>query len=82
VKANPETAERALVAAETAAKALWNVLDGFEARRNGWGGGVGFSVGIGKSCSRRDAREKSAESFLVRCESPDRFSRRLGGENQ
>ena len=33
VKANPETAERALVAAETAAKALWNVLDGFEARR-------------------------------------------------
>ena len=32
-KANPETAERALVAAETAAKALWNVLDGFEARR-------------------------------------------------
>ncbi len=33
VKANPETAEKALVAAETAAKALWAVLDGFEARR-------------------------------------------------
>jgi pyrroloquinoline-quinone synthase len=33
VKANPETAEKALVAAENAAKALWRVLDGFEARR-------------------------------------------------
>ena len=33
VKANPETAERALAAAETAAKGLWRVLDGFEARR-------------------------------------------------
>jgi len=33
VKANPETAEQALVAAETAAKALWAVLDAFEARR-------------------------------------------------
>jgi pyrroloquinoline-quinone synthase len=33
VSANPETAERALAAAETAAKALWTVLDGFEARR-------------------------------------------------
>lgn len=33
VKAKPETAEKALVAAETAAKALWAVLDGFEARR-------------------------------------------------
>ncbi|MBZ5666338.1 MAG: iron-containing redox enzyme family protein, partial [Acidobacteriia bacterium] len=33
VKANPETAERALAAAENAAKALWRVLDGFEARR-------------------------------------------------
>jgi pyrroloquinoline-quinone synthase len=33
VKANPETAERALAAAETAAKSLWRVLDGFEARR-------------------------------------------------
>lgn len=33
VKANPETAERALAAAETAAKALWSVMDGFEARR-------------------------------------------------
>ena len=33
VKANPETAEKALAAAETAAKALWRVLDGFEARR-------------------------------------------------
>jgi pyrroloquinoline-quinone synthase len=33
VKANPETAERALGAAETAAKSLWRVLDGFEARR-------------------------------------------------
>jgi len=33
VKANPETAKKALAAAETAAKALWAVLDGFEARR-------------------------------------------------
>ena len=33
VKANPETAEKALAAAENAAKALWAVLDGFEARR-------------------------------------------------
>lgn len=33
VKANPETAEKALAAAETAARGLWQVLDGFEARR-------------------------------------------------
>jgi len=33
VKANPETAGKALAAAEKAAKALWTVLDGFEARR-------------------------------------------------
>ena len=33
VKANPKAAERALAAAESAAKALWAVLDGFEARR-------------------------------------------------
>jgi len=33
VKANPEVARKALAAAETAAKALWTVLDGFEARR-------------------------------------------------
>jgi pyrroloquinoline-quinone synthase len=33
VKANPETAGKALAAAESAAKALWAVLDGFEARR-------------------------------------------------
>jgi pyrroloquinoline-quinone synthase len=33
VEANPETAKKALAAAETAAKALWAVLDGFEARR-------------------------------------------------
>jgi pyrroloquinoline-quinone synthase len=33
VKANPETAPKALAAAEKAAKALWTVLDGFEARR-------------------------------------------------
>ena len=33
VQANPETAEKALVAAESAAKALWTVLDGVEARR-------------------------------------------------
>jgi pyrroloquinoline-quinone synthase len=30
---NPETAERALGAAENAAQALWNALDGIEARR-------------------------------------------------
>ena len=30
---NPEGAERALAAAESAAKALWNTLDGIEARR-------------------------------------------------
>ena len=33
IKANPEAAEKALVAAENAAKALWRVLDAFEARR-------------------------------------------------
>jgi pyrroloquinoline-quinone synthase len=33
VKANPETAEKALAAAESATKALWTVLDGVEARR-------------------------------------------------
>jgi pyrroloquinoline-quinone synthase len=33
VKAYPETAEKALASAETAAKALWTVLDRFEARR-------------------------------------------------
>jgi pyrroloquinoline-quinone synthase len=33
VKANPETAEKALMAAENAARALWRVLDGFAARR-------------------------------------------------
>lgn len=33
VTANPETAEKALAAAESAAKALWAVLDGFETRR-------------------------------------------------
>ncbi len=33
VKANPETSEKALAAAESAAKALWAVLDGIEARR-------------------------------------------------
>jgi pyrroloquinoline-quinone synthase len=33
VKANPETAGKALATAESAAKALWSVLDGFEARR-------------------------------------------------
>ena len=33
VKANPETAEKALAAAEATAKALRAVLDGFEARR-------------------------------------------------
>ncbi len=34
VKANPESAEKALAAAEQAAKALWNVLDAFQARRH------------------------------------------------
>ena len=33
VTANPEAAEKALAAADSAAKALWAVLDGFEARR-------------------------------------------------
>src|SRR5258708_8682321 len=33
VTADPETAEKALVAAESAAKALWTVLDRVEARR-------------------------------------------------
>ena len=33
VAANPETAEKALAAAEVAAKALWTALDGIEARR-------------------------------------------------
>ena len=33
VAANPEQAEAALNAAETAAKALWHALDGMEARR-------------------------------------------------
>jgi len=33
VKANPASAKKALVAAETAAKALWQVLDEFETRR-------------------------------------------------
>jgi pyrroloquinoline-quinone synthase len=33
VAANPERAEKALAAAESTAKALWDVLDGFEARR-------------------------------------------------
>jgi len=33
IRAHPETAKKALAAAETAAKALWTVLDGFEARR-------------------------------------------------
>jgi pyrroloquinoline-quinone synthase len=33
VEDNPETAEKALAAAEKTAKALWTVLDGFEARR-------------------------------------------------
>jgi pyrroloquinoline-quinone synthase len=33
VKANPETAEAALASAEMTAKALWQVLDSFEARR-------------------------------------------------
>lgn len=33
IKANPEAAEKALAAAENAAKALWSALDGVEARR-------------------------------------------------
>jgi len=33
VEANPETAEKALAAGESAAKALWTVLDGVDARR-------------------------------------------------
>ncbi len=33
VKAHPETAKKALVAGENAAKALWHALDGIEARR-------------------------------------------------
>lgn len=33
VAANPQTAEKALKAAEEAAKALWNALDGIDARR-------------------------------------------------
>jgi pyrroloquinoline-quinone synthase len=36
VQANPQTAEKALDAAETTAKALWTVLDAFEARRTEW----------------------------------------------
>jgi pyrroloquinoline-quinone synthase len=36
VEANPQTAGKALAAAETAAKALWTVLDAFEARRTEW----------------------------------------------
>jgi pyrroloquinoline-quinone synthase len=33
IQQNPETAGKALAAAETTAELLWNVLDGFEARR-------------------------------------------------
>ncbi len=33
VKADPQTAEKALAAAEGAAKALWRVMDSFEVRR-------------------------------------------------
>ena len=33
IQASPESAERALAAAENAAKALWNALDGIEAKR-------------------------------------------------
>lgn len=33
IKANPQSAEKALAAAESAAKALWNALDGVQARR-------------------------------------------------
>lgn len=36
VQANPQTAEKALAAAEKAAQALWTVLDAFEARRTEW----------------------------------------------
>jgi pyrroloquinoline-quinone synthase len=36
VAANPQTADKALAAAEMAAKALWTVLDAFEARRTEW----------------------------------------------
>jgi len=35
VQANPQSAEKALAAAETAAKALWTALDGIETRRKG-----------------------------------------------
>ena len=34
VNANPKTAEKALAAAESAAKALWTALDGIELRRS------------------------------------------------
>jgi len=33
IQANPDAAEKALAAAESAAKALWNAVDGVEARR-------------------------------------------------
>jgi pyrroloquinoline-quinone synthase len=33
VRANPEAMEKTMIAAENAAKALWNALDGIEARR-------------------------------------------------
>jgi hypothetical protein len=33
VEANPEGAERALTAAESAARALWTALDGIQGRR-------------------------------------------------
>jgi pyrroloquinoline-quinone synthase len=33
LQSNPQTAEKALVAAENAAKALWHALDGIESRR-------------------------------------------------
>jgi pyrroloquinoline-quinone synthase len=36
VAANPQAAEKGLAAAETAGKALWTVLDAFEARRTEW----------------------------------------------
>ena len=39
--ANPEAAENALAAGEAAAKALWNALDGIEARRAGQSRGLG-----------------------------------------
>jgi pyrroloquinoline-quinone synthase len=35
IQAHPETADKALAAAESAAKALWDALDGVEARRQG-----------------------------------------------